>query len=234
MAKLPTQEWMRDALKAEGLKLKDVAEALGVAPPRVSDILKGSREVQADEVMPLSELLGMSPQSLLRSLALGERTLVPGTGTTSLPILGQLAGDGTLTDLPADLGFDTVPCPPDVSRSDGLYCYMLADGSMAREIRAGSLVIAADPKLHYAAIAPGAILLVKTAEGTRLLRQYVRTDAGEDWLVPLPETPNPAYASLRLSLLPGGLGPRTEGGTLRAEDIVGVVLWVHSRIGQKA
>jgi len=233
MGKLPTQEWMRDALKAEGLKLKDVAETLGVAPPRVSDILKGTREVQADEVMPLSGLLGISPQSLLKSLAAGERTLVPGTESTSLPVLGQLAGDGTLMPLPDDLGFDTVPCPPDVGRSDGLYCYMLADGSMAREIRPGSLVIAADPKLHYAAIAPGAILLVEDAGGTRLLRQYVRTDAGEDWLVPLPETPNPAYASLRLSLLPDGLGPTAAEGTLRTEDIVGVVLWVHSRIGPR-
>ncbi|TNE60848.1 MAG: helix-turn-helix domain-containing protein [Alphaproteobacteria bacterium] len=228
---MPTQDWIRTALKEQGRKLKDVAEALDIAPPRVSDILKGTREVQADEVMPLASLLGLSPQSLLKSLAVGERSLVPGTEARSLKVLGQLAGDGSLSPLPADLGFADVACPPDVARTDGLYCYMLADASMAREIRPGSLIIAADPKRHYAPIAPGAILLLDLPSGARLVRQYVRTDAGEDWLVPLPDTPNPAYASLRFSLLPDGLGPDLPQGAFGIKHVAGVVMWVHTRMG---
>lgn len=65
---MPAQDWIRAALKERGFKLKDAAAALNITPPRMTDILKGMREVQSDEILPLSKLLGLSSRSLLSSL----------------------------------------------------------------------------------------------------------------------------------------------------------------------
>ncbi len=244
-----TQEWIRAALKERGYKLKDVAEGLQIAPPRVSDILKGAREVQSDEIVPLSELLGLSTASLLKSLQEGKRVIVPGDTVARIPVAGCLTGTGIVEPLPENHSFKNVPVPPDAESAEGLHCYVMGDESMGQEIRAGSLIIAADPRQHYFPMVPGAIFLIKLeAEPNKLfLRQYLKTEAGEDWLVPLPVAPNPAYESLRFSLLPESLtgkasqaspgaaknqaaGTETQAHKIAGtENIVAGVLWVHQR-----
>uniref|UniRef100_UPI003A8DA0E2 helix-turn-helix transcriptional regulator n=1 Tax=Kordiimonas sp. TaxID=1970157 RepID=UPI003A8DA0E2 len=88
---MPKQDWMRAALKEKGYKLKDVATALGVPPPRITDILTGKRGVQSDEVERLADILGLSPRSLLRSLEDGKLTIVPGDeGAPRVPVVGVL------------------------------------------------------------------------------------------------------------------------------------------------
>ncbi|SDE12403.1 hypothetical protein [Kordiimonas lacus] len=232
---MPKQDWIRATLKDRGYKLKDAAEALGIPAPRVTDILKGARGVQAHEILPLSQLLGMNAPSLLESLKTGEQTFVSAGEDGRLPLLGSLTGSGTLAPLPEDISFTSVPLPPDAGTSDGLYCYVMGDASMAREIPPGSLVIAADPKHHYAPVAPGALLLVDLDDGRLVLRQFTRTESGEDWLVPLPDTPNPDFKSWRFSLLsdlmPDGAG--TDQEVLRITDVVASVMWVHQRRAAK-
>lgn len=229
-----SQEWIRAALKEKGFKLKDVAEALNVPAPRITDILKGQRAVQSDEVIPLADMLGMTAPALLKSLEAGEKLLVAaGPADGRLPVLGSLNGTGATGAYPADLGFADVPLPPDATSPDGLYCYVMGDASMAQEITAGSLVIAADPKQHYAPVVPGSILLMALADGRRLLRQYTKTASGEDWLVPLPESPNPEYESWRFSLLSEFLPGNTTAPIMRLDDVLAVVLWVHRRHGTR-
>lgn len=226
---MPTQNWIRAALKEKGFKLKDAAEALGVPAPRVTDILKGARGVQSSEIIPLARLLGMNTPSLLKSLEMGELIHVPGDEADRLPLLGCLTGDGTVAALP-DLGFASVAPPPDAKRLDGLYCYMMGDGSMAHEVPAGSLVIAADPKLHFAPIVPGTLLLIRRGGDRLVLRQYVKSENGEDWLMPMPDQPDPTLERWRFSLLsalmpsPGGVGGEPE---IKIDDVMAVVLWVH-------
>ncbi|MFC4347165.1 hypothetical protein ACFO5Q_04850 [Kordiimonas lipolytica] len=230
---MPKQDWIRAALKDRGYKLKDAAEALGVPAPRVTDILKGARGVQAHEILPLSQLLGMNAPSLLESLKAGEPTVVDDGNDGRLPLLGSLTGTGTVAPLPDDMTFSSVPLPPDAGTPEGLYCYVMGDTSMAREIPAGSLVIAADPKRHYAPVAPGALLLLDLGAGRRALRQYTKTESGEDWLVPLPDTPNPDFASWRFSLLsdlmPGGDMVGAGQEIVRITDVLAAVMWVHQR-----
>jgi len=232
---MPKQDWIRATLKDRGYKLKDAAEALGIPAPRVTDILKGARGVQAHEILPLSQLLGMNAPSLLESLKAGEQTFVSMGEDGRLPLLGSLTGGGTLAPLPENITFTSVPLPPDTGSSEGLYCYVMGDASMAREIPPGSLVIAADPKHHYAPVAPGALLLLDLGDGKLALRQYTKTDSGEDWLVPLPDAPNPDFNSWRFSLLtdlmPGAKAADTD--MLRISDVVASVMWVHQRRAPK-
>ena len=235
------QAWIKTSLKSEGYKLKDVAEALGITAPRVTDIIKGTREVQADELMPLAEMLGLSIKSLLLSLHEGERTEAPNEIAQSLPILGHLMGDGTLQPIADETEMKRVAVPADAQSSEGLYCYIMGDNSMASEIRQGDIIIAADPRKHFYPMVPGGIFLVAGPNDTLAARQFFQSNTGENWLVPLPLNPNPAYESWRFKMLPPSLkeGAPTEGvdahkqnadhRIVYTDDIFAAVLWVHRR-----
>lgn len=239
---MPAQNWIRATLKERGLKLKDAAAALAITPPRVTDILKGMREVQADEILPLATLLGITSKSLLASLAAGEKTNAGRElDGPALNVLGSLTGTGDLIPLDRDATISSVPVPPDAESADGLYCYLMGDDSLEQEIKQGSLIIAGDPRLHFFPMVPGSIFIVDIGDAKLTARQYFKSPNGEDWLVPLPANPNPEYESWRFSMLPAELeganvaampGSGTETAAhkvVRTTDIAAVVMWVHRR-----
>ncbi len=239
---MPAQEWIRAALKERGVKLKDAAAALKITPPRMTDILKGMREVQSDEVLPLANLLGLSSKSLLSSLAASRRVE---TGAeiegASLPILGGLTGMGDIIALQSTGILTHVGLPPGAETAEGLYCYEMGDDSLEQEIRRGSLIIAGDPRIHHFPIVPGSIYLISLGDGRVAARQFFRSEAGEDWMVPLPRFHNPLYESWRFSMLPDALDKTTTAYTagtdpsaaaqriVRPDDIFAAVMWVHQR-----
>jgi len=238
------QTWIKSALKEKGYKLKDVAEALAITSPRVTDIVNGTREVQSDELRPLAEMLGLSVNSLLLSLENRERSEAPSDNTSgTLPILGHLLGDGTLIPLAENTPVQKVAIPADAESSEGLYCYIMGDNSMASEIKAGDIIIAADPRVHFYPMVPGGIFLVTGPNNSLAARQFLITETGENWLVPLPPQPNPAYESWRFDILPPELKNPTpkaaesvnkdkknaDHRTVYTGDIFAAVLWVHRR-----
>ncbi len=228
------QAWLKTALKARGLKLKDAAQRLSISPPRVTDVIKGMREVQSDEILPLANMLAMSPTRLLKSLEAGQS--IPDDGDNRddrLPVLGAITGTGDIA--PADtLSFSSVPLPPDAATNEGLYCYLMGDESMATEVPEGSLVIGADPRLHHFPLVPGALLMARRDE-TVVLRRLHRTADGALWLVAVPAEPNPRYQSYRFDLGDPDQSAPTPGTENGATETVGIdnifagVLWVHHR-----
>ncbi len=152
--------WIKATLKAKGYKLKDMAEALDITASRVTDVLRGVREVQSDELAPLAKLLGLNLKSILASLDAGALTKIEDSDTR-LKIQGRLMGDGTLLPLAASDQLTHVAMPPDAKTSEGLYCFIMGDNSMAQEIKAGDIVIAADPRIHFYPMVPGALFLVR-------------------------------------------------------------------------
>ena len=221
---MPDQMWIKATLKTKGFKLKDMAETLGITAPRVTDILRGTREVQADELDLLAGMLGLNLKSLLASLESGSPRQVADLDSR-LPVAGRLMGNGTVKPLLAGTDPTHVALPPDAAVSDGLYCYVMGDNSMGQEIKTGDIIIAADPRIHFYPMVPGALLLVRCGEGKMALRQFVKSTAsdasgetteiannpvagnnrGENWLVPLPIQPNPKLASWRFNMLPPSL-----------------------------
>ncbi len=218
--------------------MKDVAAALSIPPPRVTDIIKGMREVQVDEVEALAILLGLSLQSLLNSLKAGKLRDAGNDNTAPLlPVLGRLTGSGMVEPAtPRDT--KGVPLPPDADTADGLFCYIMGDDSMSRDIREGSLVIAGDPKIHGTLLVPGAIFIIDLGNGRLVARSYVIA-GGEHWLMPMAETPNPQHAQFRFSMLPKDMDNHRMAAnddadaslhrTIRPDDVKATVMWVHRR-----
>jgi len=238
---MPHQMWIKATLKTKGFKLKDMAETLGITAPRVTDILRGVREVQADELAPLAGMLGLNLKSLLASLESGALREVSDPDS-QLPIAGRLMGDGHLLPLNQTDDPTHVALPPDAITSDGLFCYIMGDNSMGQEIKAGDIIIAADPRIHFYPMVPGALLLVRCGDNMLALRQFVKsasqadtaesrtnptgaaaTAAGDsaaqndNWLVALPSHPDPKLASWRFSMLPPSLSQA--GSATDSEDI---------------
>jgi len=248
------QMWIKATLKAKGCKLKDMAEALNITAPRVTDILRGTREVQSDELADLAALLGLNLRSLLASLEAGQLTKLADKGGY-IDVAGHLMGDGSLIPLAGGNHPSQVALPPDAETSEGLFCYIMGDNSMAQEIKAGDIIIAADPRKHFYPMVPGVLLLVRCGGDKIALRQFVKSDSGESWLVPLPDQPDPKLASWRFGILPSSLSDITEnvdepattaspdvdttssdkdreiptGETLHTGHIAAAVLWVHRR-----
>lgn len=243
---MPHQMWIKATLKTKGYKLKDMAQALDITAPRVTDILRGSREVQSGELATLASLLGINLKSLLASLQAGNLVEIA-DADDRLPVAGHIMGDGSLIPLTTKDPLKYVALPPDAETSEGLFCFVMGDNSMAQEIKAGDIIIAADPRQHFYPMVPGALFLVhcgtQSSNNTPKLavRQFVKSDSGESWLVPLPDQPDPKLASWRFDMLPPSLSGTSEnaasllgteiqtGETVGTEHIAAAVLWVHRR-----
>ncbi|WP_417451939.1 hypothetical protein, partial [Kordiimonas sp.] len=104
----------------------------------------------------------------------------------------------------------------------------MGDGSMGDQVTEGSLVITADPKVHFVPIAPGALFVLKLPDGRHVLRQYVKTAGGQDMLRAAKDAAEPSE-SFAFSILPDALVPEGHKG-LGIGNIVGGVMWVHTRM----
>jgi phage repressor protein C with HTH and peptisase S24 domain len=62
------REWIRNRLKALGKTQVQLARELDVDPPRVAEMIKGTRNVQAQEIRPMAACLEIDVPTLLRQL----------------------------------------------------------------------------------------------------------------------------------------------------------------------
>lgn len=59
------QTWIADRLAELGKKKLELAQALGLPPTRVSEILRGRRDIHVSELLPLARCLEMDPMTVL-------------------------------------------------------------------------------------------------------------------------------------------------------------------------
>lgn len=151
MKKDAPRQWIRDELNRRGKKAKELAAAMGIPASRVSEIIGGEREVQADEINPMARVLGMSVAELLERLGTkrpalplpadqGEPIELPPPGKRDLKVRGAVMGgdDGDFT-FNGEVA-DYVPRPPGlVGVADAFALYVQGD-SMSPRFEPGSLI----------------------------------------------------------------------------------------------
>lgn len=60
------RKWLEMRLQETGKSKAALARSLGIEPPRISEMIKGGREIHSDEVRKLSDFLGLDIVTLLR------------------------------------------------------------------------------------------------------------------------------------------------------------------------
>lgn len=86
------QTWIADRLAELGKKKTELAQALGLPPTRISEILRGRRDVHVAELLPLARFLEMDPMTVLLLCAPPPPHLRPAAGEgASAP--AALSGD---------------------------------------------------------------------------------------------------------------------------------------------
>lgn len=82
------QNWIADRLAELGKKKSELAQALELPPTRISEILRGRRDVHVSELLPLARCLEMDPMTVLLLCAPAPAHLAPATpGPLSPPAL---------------------------------------------------------------------------------------------------------------------------------------------------
>ncbi len=68
---MPENAWIKSRLRGVGKKQVDLARALGLPSPRITEIIKGERRVQIAEIEPMANLLQMDLPELAKLLGVG-------------------------------------------------------------------------------------------------------------------------------------------------------------------
>lgn len=91
-------KWIKDRLEELGKKSNGLARALKLPSPRITDIINGTRRLQASEVPPLAAFLELSENDVLARFNGG-----PGDATLSQSLKSKAkAVDGTIENTRAD------------------------------------------------------------------------------------------------------------------------------------
>jgi len=72
--------WIEIRLREIGRPKKYLAQYLGIPSARITELIKGTRKLQAAEVRPLAEALGLTVDVVLDSLAEGLKGVVNEAG----------------------------------------------------------------------------------------------------------------------------------------------------------
>jgi SOS-response transcriptional repressors (RecA-mediated autopeptidases) len=141
-----------------------VARHLGIAPARVSEIRKGERRIQPDELAPLAELLKMVQPDPLRGTELSEPDMIPHLGKVAQGVwLEQTTDEESLPAVPYDR-FRGDPAPVD------LFAVTPEGTSMNRRFPAGSRLICRRVPFGSADVRSGQYVIVsRTAHDLREL-----------------------------------------------------------------
>lgn len=72
--------WLKRRLTELGKTNRDLAQHLGLADPRITEILKGARQIQTDELSPLATFLEWTLSQLLKAMGISNQQELPDVG----------------------------------------------------------------------------------------------------------------------------------------------------------
>lgn len=153
-------QWIQEFLDRLGKSQADLAAHLGVARPRVSEMIHGKRRLQPNEIAKLARFLGVSPDRIVALIAgqpdpgpanptvverksVASATVLPPLSEMprDLPILGTVSGGvGGLQDMNGQ-AVDWARRPPRLAGRTDVFGVYVEDQSMVPAHRPGALLI---------------------------------------------------------------------------------------------
>lgn len=132
-------EWISLRLRELGRSQKDLAAALGVEPPRITEIVRGDRRVQPAEWQPLADFLEVAVTEVAARLGITLTGIRPVDDSVT-PVPGPRAG-GRSTGRMQTIRSSALEAPPafDTLRGRDLPIYGAAEGG------GGVMILDSDP-----------------------------------------------------------------------------------------
>lgn len=151
---------LRAQLAQKKFTQKMVAEHLRIAPARVTEMLKGGRRVQTDEVAPLASFLGLSTEQ--------ETIVVPDDAkpVSTIPLLGEVPGGPWREAIKNATKHVQVALP---GTRPHAYALKVSGDSMDRIARDGSEIIIDPDDLD---LFDKWVYVVRNSEGDVTFKQY--------------------------------------------------------------
>lgn len=148
---------LRRAVEQRRFSQKWLAEELGIAPARVSEMLKGTRRVQPAEMAPLAALLGMTSENTLAV-----------EGLMPVPLIGDVPGGNWREAVKRSVA--SVPIP-DPSVPPNAFALRVKGDSMDLVVEEGGVIVVdPDDKELFA----GKYYVVMNGEGETTFKQFRR------------------------------------------------------------
>lgn len=216
-------EWIARRLKELGLKNRDLATALGLEPPRITEIIKGERKVQTSELEPLARALQLSPDVVRQAINQKSTVFIDKLtnrldNRKSVMVKAEIQAGAWNEALywPDDKWYP-VPVFDDVLDIEELEGFKVVGDSMDLIYPPGSVVICRrfNPLRHIPPVGKRVVIQRRDMNGLieATVKLLVQDERGEAWLVP--ESTNPAHQRTAF---------RTNGDGDDDTEIVGVVI----------
>lgn len=150
--------WLRERLKAAGRTQRELANHLGVRDETITKMIKGVRQVHADEVAGIAEFLGLDLVTVLRHL-----TNTKIVTNRRIRVSHELDTGGRLRPLGEDAPTVSAPAGFD---TDGGRVVIVATDSHAPRYERGAVLFAERIDLDRLPRHYGYVVLVEDADGT--------------------------------------------------------------------
>lgn len=164
-------DWIKNRLRELGLKQNDLAAALSVAHPRVTEIIKGTRRVRAEEAAIMANVLQMQVDEVLTRLVSTDQTGLASIREpiVNVPLISWVeAGKMAEVAEPYASG-DAEDWFPVTSRSQTLIAVRVKGTSANRVAPPGSVAV-----IDYSDtdLVPGKLYAIRDTNGGGTIKRY--------------------------------------------------------------
>lgn len=151
---------LRHQLAAKKFKQNALARHLRIAPARISEMLKGERRIQLNEMQPLAEWLGVSDPAAKRDIPEGAKPV------NSIPLLGDVPAGPWREAIHKSHHYIQVALP---GIRPNAYALEVAGDSMDRIVRNGATIVVDPDDID---LFDKWLYIVRNAEGEVTFKQY--------------------------------------------------------------
>ena len=189
------RDWIEDCLKHLGKTKSEFGRALGLPPPRITEIIQGTRQIQSGEILPAARFLHL-PVAVVLERAQTEPDNKPRLehvpGLDPIYIKGEVrAGHWTSAqETPRDEQ-EHIYAPAPTHIYPGLYGLKVVGPSMDKLFPDGTILMVAPIYEYFGAIKTGLFVIVQRTRGGQFettVKQLEIAD-GQYWLWPRSKHP---------------------------------------------
>ena len=186
--------WIENRLAERGKSKTALGKALGLPPPRVTELLNGKRRIQLDELIPMARFLEMPVGALMNVVDMGpedrENKHIPGMDSINMKGVVEAEVWVEQTEIPfGEQEYIYAPAPTE--KYFGLYGLRVSGDSMNRLYKSGTILMVVPIDEYYEQYRSGLKVICRRQENDRFETTVKELEIKDDryWLWPRSDHP---------------------------------------------